>query len=114
MDKIMYTSEETAINYLNQTGNDSPTAEEISATIVTLDNMRKLHLLRKERDMMISQTDWWTVSDRTITQAELDYRQALRDITDVDLSTVDLDAEGNLLFEGWPTNPHIVVDDPFA
>lgn len=110
----MYTNEETAINYLNQTGNSAPTPEEITAAIVTLDNMRKLHLLRTERDMMISQTDWWTVSDRTTTQAELDYRQALRDITNVDLSTVELDAEGNLLFNGWPANPHIVVDDPFA
>lgn len=110
----MYTNEETAINYLNQTGNSAPTPEEIITARVTLDNMRKLHLLRTERDMMISQTDWWTVSDRTITQAELDYRQALRDITSVDLSTVELDAEGNLLFDGWPANPHIVVDDPFA
>ena len=110
----MYTSNETAINYLNQTGNNSPTQEEITSARTQLDNMRKLTLLRLRRNQLIKDTDWWTVSDRTISQAELDYRQALRDITNVDLSTVELDAEGNLLFEGWPTNPHIVVDDPFA
>ena len=110
----MYTSEETAINYLNQTGNTSPSETDISSARQTLDNMRKLVLLRKQRDMLLSETDWWTVSDRNITQAELDYRQALRDITSIDLSTMDLDAEGNLLFDNWPNNPHNVVDDPFA
>ena len=110
----MYTSNKIATNWLSQTGNDSPTQEEITSARTQLDNMRKLTLLRLRRDQLIKDTDWWTVSDRTISQAELDYRQALRDITDVDLSTVDLDAEGNLLFEGWPINPHNVINDPLA
>ncbi|MFS9668736.1 phage tail assembly chaperone [Klebsiella pneumoniae] len=38
--------------------------------------------LRLERDMKISATDWWVLPDQTPTQAQLDYRQALRDITD--------------------------------
>lgn len=110
----MYTSNEIATNWLSQTGNDSPTQEEITSARTQLDNMRKLTLLRSRRDQLIKDTDWWTVSDRTISQAELDYRQALRDITDVDLSTVDLNEQGDLIFDNWPTNPNIVVDDPFA
>ena len=110
----MYTSNEIATNWLSQTGNDSPTGDEITSARTQLDNMRKLTLLRLRRDQLIKDTDWWTVSDRTISQAELDYRQALRDITDVDLSTVDLNEQGDLIFDNWPTNPNIVVDDPVA
>ena len=41
-----------------------------------------LRLLRVERDKLIAETDWWMFSDTaTATQAQLDYRQALRDIT---------------------------------
>ena len=110
----MYTSNEIATNWLSQTGNDSPTGDEITSARTQLDNMRKLTLLRSRRDQLIKDTDWWTVSDRTITEAELAYRQSLSDITDVDLSTVDLDNQGDLIFDNWPTNPNIVVDDPFA
>ena len=37
--------------------------------------------VRKERNELLAETDWWAVSDRTMTQAETDYRQALRDIS---------------------------------
>ena len=41
-----------------------------------------LRLLRVERDKRLDETDWWMFSDTaTPTQAQLDYRQALRDIT---------------------------------
>ena len=41
-----------------------------------------LRLLRVERDKRLAETDWWMFSDTaTATQAQLDYRQALRDIT---------------------------------
>ena len=38
--------------------------------------------IRSKRNGLLSDTDWWAVQDRTMTQAEIDYRQALRDITD--------------------------------
>lgn len=41
----------------------------------------KLAGLRDARDARIAETDWWVLPDRTPTQAQLDYRQALRDIT---------------------------------
>lgn len=45
-------------------------------TLVTLseDEIKSL------RNKMLSETDWWAVSDRVITEAEATYRQALRDI----------------------------------
>ena len=40
----------------------------------------KADLQRQVRNMYLAQTDWWATSDRTMTQAEIDYRQALRDV----------------------------------
>jgi hypothetical protein len=50
------------------------------------------------RNQQLAETDWWAVSDRTMTQAEIDYRQALRDIT-------SLESWPNLRLEDWPTKP---------
>lgn len=35
---------------------------------------------RAERDKLIALTDWWATSDRTITAAQTQYRQDLRDV----------------------------------
>ena len=39
---------------------------------------------RAKRDELLQNTDWWAVSDRTMTQAQIDYRQALRDLPEQD------------------------------
>lgn len=53
--------------------------------------------LRKERDKRLLETDYWVFSDTaTPTQAQLDYRQALRDITNTYTSLDDV---------VWPTKP---------
>lgn len=36
---------------------------------------------RRERNRLITETDWWAMSDRTMTSEQTAYRQALRDIT---------------------------------
>jgi len=36
---------------------------------------------RQLRDHLLSECDWWVLTDRTATQGQLDYRQSLRDIT---------------------------------
>ena len=41
-----------------------------------------LAALRAERDRLIAATDWWASSDLTMTDAQTEYRQALRDITE--------------------------------
>jgi len=39
-----------------------------------------LKVLRKKRNCLLKETDWWAVSDRTMTDDEKAYRQALRDL----------------------------------
>ena len=56
----------------------------------------KLEQLRGSRDLLLMNTDVWALSDRTMTQAQIDYRQALRDITKSYLSLDDVK---------WPTKP---------
>ena len=57
---------------------------------------RNLTALRKERNYKLAETDWWASSDLTMTQAQTDYRQALRDITKSATSLDDVT---------WPTKP---------
>lgn len=53
---------------------------------------------RGERNRLLTETDWWAGSDHTMTQAQIDYRQALRDITN-HTNWPDLAASD------WPTKP---------
>ena len=57
---------------------------------------RALKDLRRERDILLAQTDWWAVADRSMTPAQTAYRQALRDITNTYSSLDDV---------VWPTKP---------
>ena len=36
---------------------------------------------RLKRNMLLSETDWWATSDRTMSDAQKNYRQHLRDVT---------------------------------
>lgn len=57
----------------------------------------ELDELRKERNRLIAETDWWDMSDTpAMTSAQTTYRQALRDITDTYSSLDDV---------VWPTKP---------
>lgn len=51
---------------------------------------------RAKRDALLAETDWWALSDNTMTQAQTDYRQALRDITAQDGFPNDIT---------WPEKP---------
>lgn len=80
-----------------------PTESEIQAKIEELQAAEPMRLLRLERDQRLSATDWWCVSDRTPTQVQLDYRQALRDLPAN--STPALDENGQLTGVEWPVKP---------
>lgn len=69
---------------------------QVSAKLTELQNAEPMRLLREERDRRLAETDWWAGSDHTMTQAQTDYRQALRDITDNATSLDDVT---------WPTKP---------
>lgn len=78
------------------------TKEQIQAKLDELQTAEPMRLLRLERDRLITATDWWVLPDRTPTQAQLDYRQALRDIT---TQTPALDEDGQLTGVVWPEKP---------
>ena len=52
--------------------------------------------LRKERDKRLLETDYYSLSDQSMSQEMSDYRQALRDITNSYTSLDDV---------VWPTKP---------
>jgi hypothetical protein len=74
-----------------------PREEEVLVAI----EAEPLRLLRQQRNQLLAKSDWMAVSDRTMTQAQIDYRQALRDLP----ATADpqLDDQGNLTNVTWPT-----------
>jgi len=57
-----------------------PTAAELEAEIATVAAERPWKELRKKRDRLIKETDWWASSDLTMTADQTAYRQALRDL----------------------------------
>ena len=80
-----------------------PTDEQINAaweTWKTANGSLALVELRFQRNIKLKQSDWMSSSDRTMTDAQKTYRQALRDIpasktpSDIQLSNIT-----------WPTEP---------
>ena len=68
--------------------------ETVSYTIEEAEEQANVY--RTQRNTLLAETDWWAVSDRTMTQAETDYRQALRDVPQQDGFPTDIT---------WPTKP---------
>ena len=62
-----------------------------------------MKLLREQRNHKLAETDWWCCSDQTPTQAQKDYRQALRDLPSTASPT--LNEHGQLINVTWPTKP---------
>lgn len=89
----------TASNELIWHGQNPPTEEQVSAVIAE-EPMRQLRI---QRNQLLTQTDWWVLPDRTATQAQLDYRQALRDLPAN--SSPELDENGQLINVNWPEKP---------
>ena len=78
-----------------------PTEEQIQAKIAELQAAEPMRQLRQQRNQLLDQSDWMAVSDRTMTQAQIDYRQALRDLPET--ADPQLDEQGNLTNVTWPT-----------
>ena len=82
-----------------------PTRAQVEAKIQELKAAEPMRLLRVERDRLLAETDWWAVSDRTMTSEQSAYRQALRDLPDT--ATPVLDPTSLLGISGvdWPVKP---------
>jgi len=78
-----------------------PTEEQIQAKIAELQAAEPMRQLRQQRNQLLDQSDWMAVSDRTMTQAQIDYRQALRDLPET--ADPQLDEQGNLTNVTWPS-----------
>tara|TARA_R100000654_G_scaffold5948_1_gene16057 strand:+ start:597 stop:893 length:297 start_codon:yes stop_codon:yes gene_type:complete len=61
---------------------------------------RRMAELRKQRNVLLAETDYMALSDVTMSDAWLTYRQALRDIT---TQTPSDDALSNITFPTKPT-----------
>tara|TARA_R100000951_G_scaffold55307_1_gene46434 strand:- start:294 stop:791 length:498 start_codon:yes stop_codon:yes gene_type:complete len=72
-------------------------AEQEAAYQTSLDNDAAKNN-RSNRDTLLAETDWWAVSDRTMTSNQTAYRKALRDITTHSNWPHLEDAD-------WPTRP---------
>jgi hypothetical protein len=80
------------------TEQSEPTESEITAKIAELEAAEPMRLLRAERNQRLAVTDWWALSDLTMTQEQINYRQALRDITET-YNSLD-----NVV---WPETPNV-------
>tara|TARA_B100000900_G_scaffold406506_1_gene417630 strand:+ start:658 stop:1071 length:414 start_codon:yes stop_codon:yes gene_type:complete len=88
---------------------DSVTAQPSDSNITTAYNTLlseyPMHKLKAERNVKLAETDWMAVADRTQTDAEKTYRQALRDLPTTSSSpTYNLET-GVLGNVNWPTKP---------
>jgi hypothetical protein len=97
---IAFTRPDGTIEYRHPNYDELIAREQVADTPIeiTAEDIAASHLrcLRKERDKKLAETDWWANSDLTMTQAQIDYRQALRDITNSYSSYLDV---------VWPEKP---------
>ena len=78
------------------------TWSQIIAKQTELNNAAPMKELRRQRDIKLAETDFYALSDVTMSGAMSTYRQALRDIT---TQTPALDGDGSLTGITWPTKP---------
>ena len=67
--------------YVDLTANEIAEIERQRAEWEAGADDRAADAVRRERNALIAETDWWATSDRTMTAEQAAYRQALRDIT---------------------------------
>lgn len=80
-----------------------PSEEAIQAKLAELQSAEPMRRLREERNRKLAETDWWCCSDRTPTQAQLNYRTALRNLPST--ASPSLDENGELTGVNWPEKP---------
>jgi|DEB0MinimDraft_6_1074348.scaffolds.fasta_scaffold130256_1 hypothetical protein len=79
-------------------GDPQPTEAELQAAwdAYQAEGGTEMIELRSKRNQLLTETDWWAASDRTMTDEQTAYRQALRDLP---ANTTD---PANPV---WPTKP---------
>ena len=100
---VVIVGEEIWENIEWHSGN-APSKEAFSARLQENLAAEPMRLLRLKRDRLISSTDWWVLPDRSPTQAQLQYRVALRDLPS-NSPNAALDEHGSLINVEWPEKP---------
>ena len=95
------TADGTGIESSN-TSDFGTTWSAVSAKQTELTNAAPMKELRRQRNEKLAETDWWAGSDHTMTTAQTNYRQALRDLPDGAEPTWDGITLGNVT---WPAKP---------
>jgi hypothetical protein len=75
---------------------DEITLVEFTAEEEVIADAADLAQIRSKRNQLLAETDWWGASDNTMSNAQRDYRQMLRDITKTNTIYTDVD---------WGTKP---------
>ena len=91
------TADGTAIESSN-TSDFGTTWSAVSAKMTELTNAAPMKELRRQRDAKLAECDWWGASDNTMTTAQTNYRQALRDLPDGASPTLTNGVLGNVTF----------------
>ena len=78
------------------------TFEDVLTKKKEMEAAEPMRLLREERNRKIAETDWWVLPDRTASQEQKDYRQALRDLPSTASPRIE---NGVLTNVTWPTKP---------
>ena len=77
---VFYDDEDNAIAY-DADGNEVVLdADAVAAKVAELEAAEPWEKLRKQRNRLLAETDWWASSDRTMTAEQTAYRAALRDL----------------------------------
>ena len=101
-------SEYSGLEWLDSS-TTKPTESELNTKVAELDAAEPMRLLREERDVLLSETDWMVTrsieTDVAMSNDWKTYRQALRDLPAS--SSPSLDEYYNLNFSSvtWPTKP---------
>lgn len=111
----MFITEQQATDYLIATGTSNPTDQQIADMQAELESNYKFNLLRAERDALLAKCDWMVMPDRTATQEQLDYRQALRDLpSNVTADQIEINEKGELINYPMVENPMFPVPEVIA
>ena len=87
-------------------GTSEISRSDISTKLTTLINAEPMTELRRQRDLLIAESDWMSNSDVTMSSAWKTYRQALRDMpTNNTNPTWDGEYGSTLGNVTWPTKP---------
>ena len=98
----------SGLEWLDKT-QTKPTEEELNAKVTELETAEPFRLLREERNLRLTQTDWTRMDDNGLSTSKKTewktYRQSLRDLPSS--TTPKLDSFGDLDSTSvtWPTEP---------